>query len=502
MTVWLWVSGLVSGFGVRAGIAVTLVSATVAPASLPGSTAVTPAERPFAAVDAYARERMNVTGTPGMALAVVGPDGPLHTTVWGVDGHGHPVTTETPFLWGSVSKPVTAAAVMTLVEDGRVELDAPVRSYLPDFALADAEASAGITVRQLLDQTSGIPGGTELTDRFDPSAAPYQQVLTELAEVQPVAEPGLRFEYSSVNFLVAGAVVAAVTGQDYGDYLRESVLEPLGMHTAITNPDDAAARLPPGYRYVYGRPVAFDTPYDPVGASYGYLGGSVRDLGRFARTQLSGRIAGQPALTAASRRQLQEVSVEVDDGRAYGLGWWIATGDAAPGTRMVWHAGASPGYLATVVLLPRMDRAVVVLQNAYGIFQDRRLVDLGLGVAAIIAGEEPDPASGDLLYPAVLSGLTALAGALLVLTVAWSRRLLEPVRGHRGRHRRTVLGLLAAAGCLLVAGLAGWWLPAQAGTRLSATVLWAPDVGALLWAITGAGVLLAVLRAAALVRER
>ncbi|PSK96341.1 beta-lactamase, partial [Murinocardiopsis flavida] len=111
----------------------------------------------YADIDRYVRGRMAEMGTPGLAYAVVGPDGPLHRRAWGTDGRGDPVTPETPFLWGSVAKPVAATAVMALVEQGPLDLDDPVTEWVPEFAFGGPGHASRVTVRHLLSQTSGLP---------------------------------------------------------------------------------------------------------------------------------------------------------------------------------------------------------------------------------------------------------------------------------------------------------------------------------------------------------
>ena len=116
-----------------------------------------PAEADFATIDAYITEQTNDLGIPGMALGIVQGDQVVHMQGFGVaDSSGRAVTPQTPFYIGSVTKSFTALAVMQLVEEGKIDLDAPVQTYLPWFELADKEASTKITVRNLLNQTSGI----------------------------------------------------------------------------------------------------------------------------------------------------------------------------------------------------------------------------------------------------------------------------------------------------------------------------------------------------------
>lgn len=410
----------------------------------------------IADIDSYIEARLEETNVPGAAWAIVTADGIEHQAAWGEDGGGEPVTESTPFLWGSVAKPVTATAVMTLVEEGRIDLDEPVRTYLPEFSLANRSADPDpdparadrITVRHLLAQTSGIPEGTGVTDRFDssadsdsgsdPDSDPYGSALADLAEAEPFAEPGAEFEYASANYLVLGALVQAVARMPYEDYLREAVLDPLGMSTAVAD-TAAAASVPDGHAFVLGQPVAIDAPFDPTGPSYGYLGGSVADLAAFAVGSLPG---GDGAVGPESLALMQSPAAAMNEHIDYGLGWKLDERNADLGTRTVWHTGAAPGYFAAVVLLPELGRAVVMAQNAYGHFQDGALVGTALGAARIAAGGEGYGLETDWVYPVALISVAVLLVAGVFLVV----RTLRQLRG----------GVEAASRWRVWAGTAGW----------------------------------------------
>ncbi|MEO3849375.1 serine hydrolase domain-containing protein [Streptomyces sp. B8F3] len=457
----------------RAAALVLLLLAALAPGPAHARTA-TPQ------VDAYLRERAQATGTPGLAYAIVGPGGIESTGAFGHDGDGRPVTARTPFLWGSIAKPVTATAVMTLVESGAVDLDEPVRTYLPRFTLADRRAAARITVRHLLQQTSGLPEHTGVTDRFGDRDDPYGRGVADLADTAPRSAPGERHGYSSANYLLLGALVEAVTGRSYEAYLRDHVLGPLDMRGAVTTPRQAGA-VPRGHGYVYGKAVASDTHYDPAGTAYGYLGGTVRDLARFAAAHLDGgTYDGTRVLTPASVAQMHRGTADSGDTQRYGLGWRDDTRNDDLDTRTVWHTGGAPGYHAMLVLLPDADRALVVLQNAYGYFQAADLNAAGFGAARILAGGDPGPAPGDAPYTAFLALLTAVL-TLTTAATAWSAyRILRPARTSRTRRR-----ILTTAGCwtlaaLTTAALAGIAAPRAFGVDLRLIRLYAPDLGWLL----------------------
>ncbi|WP_024874961.1 serine hydrolase domain-containing protein [Saccharomonospora piscinae] len=461
-----------------------------------GAVAPPPSPPPtddLAAVDAYLSERRAATNTPGLAYAVVTSDSVERLGAHGHDGNGGVVTATTPFLWGSVSKPVTATAVMTLVEDGAMALDEPVRTYLPSFTLADPDAAARITVRHLLTHTSGIPEHTSATDRVEDDGAPYAEAVAELAHIQPMSAPGAKHQYSSANYLLLGAAVEEVSGSSFAGYLHDAVLDPLGMTGAITTAEQAHSRLPGGHGYVFGHPVGVSPGYAPAGPSYGYLGGTVEDLAHFAMAQLADGHDSARTLDPESAELMHTGAVRVGGTQRYGLGWRDDTRNDDLGTSTVWHGGAVPGYQATIALLPEADRAVVVLQNAYGIFQDAELLGTGLGAARILAGGRAEPASGDATYAALLGTLTAALAAAVAVT-GWALfRIRKP--GPRAEHRRVLLGTAGwTLGGLALAGVAWFAVPSLFGVSLARIRLWAPDIVWLLTALAVTGLVLAVAR--------
>ncbi|WP_223839021.1 serine hydrolase domain-containing protein [Nocardiopsis deserti] len=445
--------------------------APTAPTVPPDGAAPTgPAE-----MDAYVRERMEATHTPGLAYAVVGPEGVEHRGAFGVDGDGAPVDEHTPFLWGSVAKPVTATAALVLAEEGRLDLDAPVEEYLPVLAGFGADP----TVRDLLTQTSGLTARTAAatSDLYGEEAPGLDTRVARVAASEP-GNPGTH-EYSSANYLVLGAVMEEVTG-DFGSHLRASVLEPTGMDGVFTSAAQAReAGLSAGHRTLWGVPVADADGVDDAGAAYGYLGGDITDLAAFARAQLE---AEPPVLDAASLERARTGLVPVPgSAQEYGLGWRdTALSDLRE--PIVFHGGSTPGYAAIVVVLPERERAVVVLQNTYDMLRDDGIQAVAFGLAHMVAGgDSPSSPGTDPLYLASVWTPTAAAAALGAGAVAAVR-----VR----RPRRWATGLWSALG--LVAGVAAVGLAASYGLRPALT--WVPDVTAATLAAGVLGAAVVVLR--------
>ncbi|MEV5682756.1 serine hydrolase domain-containing protein [Streptomyces sp. NPDC052164] len=478
----------------------------------PAASATDPSRRSerFAAIDGYVRDRMEATRTPGISYAVVGPDGPVHRRSWGTDGRGRRVGAGTPFLWGSVAKPIAATGVMTLVQDGRLSLEDRVVDHLPAFRFGGAAHASGVTVRHLLNQTSGLPESAtfDVADCLDADCPRPAERIGDLDEVRPLGPPGTAYAYTSANYVVLAAVVESVTGRPFADHLRRSVFEPAGMRGAIA--DQASARkrnLAPGHQLLWGIPAAIAGGVDNHGAAYGYTGGDLNDLAAFASFQLrSGRTAdGDTVLTPDSVRLMREegrlrptgTRNGTGVGTGYGLGWRVG-GPDAPLDDAIWHTGATPGYSAMLFLLPKQNIALVLEQNLYGLLQDGAVMQVGFGAARILAGGETPTGDGSASgYYATVWGTTALA-ATLILAVGRSFLLLRrPLPPASAQRRTTLTALWCLAGALPWIGLTlivGQMGPGQ-------LMNWVPDTFIALCVAALAGAMTIVLRLALAIRS-
>ncbi|MBR8742917.1 serine hydrolase [Nocardiopsis sp. MG754419] len=424
--------------------------------ALPGSAESTPTT----AMDSYVREHMDAVGTPGLAYAVVDAEGVVNASAFGVDGEGAPVTPRTPFLWGSVAKPVAATAALTLVEEGLLDLDTRVDAPLPAFS----DFAAAPSVRDLLTQTSGITAraGFAVGDDYGPDSADTDARVARVAASTP-GTPG-EHEYSSANYLVLGAVIEAVTGADPSSYMRDAVLEPVGMTRTFTTAEEARELgLAAGRRTLWGVPAPVPPQVDDGGATYGYLGGDLRALAAFDRLQLT---EDPPILDTATLAEARTGSVRLSPERAYGLGWRDAP---VPGVteHVVWHGGSTPGHAAMILVLPESERAVVVLQNAYDHLRDARVQSVGFGLAHLVTGgDAPERPGTDPWGPALVWGSTALVPLSVAGLVTAVR---DRARGSIGRRWRPWAWSLFGALTLVMASA----LSMLAGVRTG--LLWFPE---------------------------
>jgi len=265
-----------------------------------------------------------------------------------------PVTAETQFRIGSVSKPLTAAAVALLYEQGKLDLDAPVQRYVPSFP----DKGYPITTRQLAGHLAGIRhyrGDEFLRNRH------FDTVLEGLAIFQGdslLFPPGTKFSYSSYGWNLISAVVEGAAGQDFLTYMSRNVLRPLGLtHTA---PDRVDSLIPNRTRfYERGADSGF-VPAPPVDNSYKWAGGgflsTAEDLVRFGSALL------EPGFLKAATLELLFTSQKTTAGEptGYGIGWFVATDGR--GHRWVSHGGGSVGG-TTAFSVDRDSRVVVAITS-------------------------------------------------------------------------------------------------------------------------------------------
>ncbi len=296
-------------------------------------------------------------GYPGIAIAV-SVDG---QTVWS-EGFGYadlehrlPMTPSIKFRVGSIAKPMTAAAVATLHEEGRLDLDVPIQRYVPTFP----EKSHPITARQLGGHLAGIRHyqGNEFLIRD-----PYATVMDGLAIFKDdplLHQPGTAYSYSTYGFNLLSAVVESASGQDFLTYMRDVVFRPLGMNDTV--PDFVTSIIPQRAGF-YTRTEDGDVINAPfIDSSYKWAGGgflsTTEDLLRFANAHL-----GDDYLSDAAKRILfTEQRTREDEGIGYGLGWRVGTD--SDGQQSLSHGGSSIGGTSLLIMHPDTGVVVVGLIN-------------------------------------------------------------------------------------------------------------------------------------------
>lgn len=458
-----------------------------------------------ARIDAYVRDQMDDSRIPGVAIAVVQGTDLVHSQGFGNDGHGQPITPQTPFWIGSNTKSFTALATMQLVEAGLVELDAPVQRYLPDFRVADEQASKAITVRHLLNQTSGFSRASGIKPLLEGEVKSLEEGVADLRDVELATPVGESFAYSNLNSVVLGLLIQEVSGQPWADYVEEHILRPLAMdrtYTALEAAEEAG--LTGVHRYWFGYPIETEGKYLPSYAPSGFLYSTAEDMGRYLSLYLEEGTAGgrevlssegiETMLSPATERTTRTL-MSHDFELQYGAGWFVGPFGAAEDAR--WHLGNLPYFTAWMVLLPETDQGVVVLINAGSQFEiagaNEVMSRIPIGVVNILRGEDPPEGVGIARFFIVANALVVLA----LLTQVWS--LVRVARGRpaggstlRARLRR--FGPLAWEFGLALAILI--LAPASFGLSWQNMFTSLPDLVLVLLAVSALWILTGLVRAA------
>ncbi len=351
------------------------------------------------AIVAYLEAQVADAGYPGASVAII-RNGHLSRidAIGTADSAGRPVTPDTPFVIGSLSKSLTALAILRLAGSGAIELDAPVARYLPGFRTASTDPTP-ITVRQALTHTSGLPGSA-----IGLSSAPSSirgQVAT-LARITPLGAPGARYAYANANYVVLGAIIESVTSQTYPEAMQALVFGPLGMTHTTADPE-AARRLGLGdaHRLWFGIPMASPPLLRADLAPAGFIASTAGDLARPIEMLLAGgTFDGARFLDPASVAALTTgvAPTGVGDAR-YAMGWVDTT---RSGSRTISHDGSTTDMAAVQVVDPTSGDGVVLLADAQSIpYEVLGKVDMiGFGALDQMLGRQPD-GTLEKFYPIV-----------------------------------------------------------------------------------------------------
>lgn len=315
------------------------------------------------ALSSLAQARMREYGVPGVALGIV-HDGQASVRGLGVTNVEDPlpVTAHTVFPIASISKTFAATAIMRLIEQGKMDLHAPVRRYLPEFRVRDDEVSRRVTVWHLLTHSGGWEGQVSGPERGEDTLRNFVASITDRMQVAP---PEAAWSYNNAGFSIAGRVIEAVTGMSINRAMRELVFQPLGLeHAGTTAADFITQRFAAGHSTRDAIPSLI-RPFSPsTSVTAGGIGLCMTDLLAYARFHLGdGRAAsGEPVLRRESLELLRTAQMHkqaTDDD--IGIAWHLRTVGAV---KTASHGGTLSGHILLLELAPARNFAISILTNA------------------------------------------------------------------------------------------------------------------------------------------
>jgi CubicO group peptidase (beta-lactamase class C family) len=350
-----------------------------------------------AEVDSFITRALAELNVPGAAVAIIKDDQVVYAKAFGVKelGKPEPVTTDTKFAIGSISKSFTTTLLGILVDEKKVDWDDKVSKYLPAYVMWDPWVTREQTVRDLIIHRAGLrpmAGGMV----WYASDYSREEVLRRARFIEPVSSFRSVFAYQNINYLAAGEVAHVAAGKSWDDQIRERVFAPLGMNHSTTTIPDLASNVASPHAEIAGvMRVVPHRNYDNL-APAASIYASVLDMAAYMRLHLNrGMVGDKRIYSEAVARQMFSpqslVAVPINPPppgmeayasnlSAYGFGWFIRD---LRGETMVEHSGGVDGFAAQVKFLPGKRAAIVVLSNNEGPFitlVDRKLTDMLVGM--------------------------------------------------------------------------------------------------------------------------
>lgn len=341
------------------------------------------AQAPPADLDAYVERSMKTYDVPGLALAIVKDGKVVYSRGYGVRklGDPTPVDEHTLFGIGSNTKAFTAAALATLVDEGKLSWTDPVYQHLPGFVMYDPYVSKEMQIADLLCHRSGLGLGEGDLMFWPQTNFTRDQVVYNLRFLKPASSFRTTFAYNNLMFLTAGQVVAHISGKSWDDYIREKIFLPLGMNSSNTS----NTLFKPGDDYAFPHErvdgklqvIPFEA-LDNAGPA-GSINSSVADMSKWIALQLNhGLIPGTDkrlfSENSSHAMWSQHMIVPIGHGpvpedlktlrpnfRGYGYGWFLWD---YQGRKLVGHTGGVAGFVSRVLLVPQENLGVVILTNA------------------------------------------------------------------------------------------------------------------------------------------
>ncbi len=411
------------------------------------------------------------TGTPGLAYLVIDGDQREGNT-FGVKKAGgtDPITLDTAFLIGSISKSFTALAAMQLVEAEKLDLDTPVSAYLNEL---EGTPAGQRTLRQLMSHTSGYStaqGNTTQADlRMDAQALADR--VKGVSALEPVAPVDRQWDYSNANYQIVGRVIEKVAAKPFDAVIEDSILAPLEMTNSRMHDGEVASGQATGHSpWFFGKRALTENKTGRGSAPQGGVITTPNDLAKYARMMMNGQ---DDLITAQSKALMMTGTNEVWEG--YGFGWFIGDGG-----QTIYHSGANPGYEASLTLVPAENKAIIAMVNAgdgFAFGRSRLLLDK-VWTHYLGTPERMGQESTTMKAVAVVLMVLPLIFLALIVRQLWSLR--KPMPRPRNRALRIAKWLVP----IILA--AGWayalvvMVPAQFGASFAAARTFQPDTALLL----------------------
>lgn len=363
-------------------------------------------------IDEYINHELESLHIPGASIAIVKGDEVQYIKGYGQSGpDGKEMTPQTPVVLGSVSKSITALAIMQLVDQGQIQLDRPVQQYIPWFQLANEKAAKEITIRQLLNHTSGISeyDGQQAISQGDQS---IKKLVEHLKKLHLKEGAGEAYQYSNLNYSILGAVIEEVTKTSYAEYIMSHIFKPLEMENSYANPkDDKNDTTAVGYQTLFGMKVPTEQLAHEANVSHGYLISSAEDMAHYMIALINnGEYKGESVLSKQSINEMHQPSSHIWNDSYYGMGWEVRPD-------MITHNGWTENTYTRVIL--GEEYGITLLVNSFDYFNSNRYDQMVTDIYQFIQNNESLKLNKDNAYTIyiIFDCIIALATAYIAFSI-------------------------------------------------------------------------------------
>ncbi|MGQ4665426.1 serine hydrolase domain-containing protein [Metabacillus halosaccharovorans] len=355
---------------------------------------------------------------PGASLVIIKDGDLVFLENWGVQSNGSPVTNDTLFTLGSVSKPLTSLGIMMLVQQNIIDLDQTIDTYIPSFTYKRNGQENKITIRHLLTHTSGISSyeGLKIAELNIRGKDAINDAVQKLNNVELNHEPGEVHQYSAANYLLLGKIIENVSNQSFTEFMNEEIFSKLGMNQTVGNYKSASELgYQPGFQSWFGKPIKSENIYDDSGAPYGYISSTSNDMAKYIQFLLK----GEDLLSKQNFKTYISPQVSRKEDMYYGLGWRISTKE---NDSYFYHGGETPDSRSELLVNSEKNYGFILLTNKNNISEVLQTTYMKESIKAIIENGKL-PESPKVTHQ--MQWMTLFGTILLSLLSVWNLFVLK-----------------------------------------------------------------------------
>lgn len=441
-----------------------------------------------AKIDEYIKSEIESSHIPGLVLGIVKGDEVYVKGYGKANNNGDSPTPSTPFIIGSLSKSFTALAIMQLRDRGKLNLDNPIQKYLPWFTLKDKDEASKITIRNLLNQTSGFSLYSGL-DQFAKTNKTSDDLVLDQQNIKLTQPVGSYFQYSNCNFILLGKIIEEVSGMSYGEYMNKHVFAPLDMKNTFASQEDGLKHdMAQGFSPWFGFYLPSNIKNADGNVPAGYLLSSAEDMTHYLKAQLNDGLYNYSLVL--SPKGIDEMHTPSVAAPIYGMGWFTEP-------NKIWHDGLVPNFRSYMRIDPENEIGFFFSFNTSQTLLERisrtdsEINRLASGIYKILNNEAP-PTKGN---GALVNNILRIIMALIIASTLYSLvRLLRFIKNVKNNTAKTLNKYMPAPLLhFILSTLILVLCPRIFGSPWCALLLYAPDLSRVLLLLSGVHLLIAII---------